>query len=51
MDKHLMDIVAKCDCCGKAFLIDLEGDNKTCDYCLAENEMMKLDEKDKNGKY
>ena len=42
-----MDIVAKCDCCGKAFLIDLEGDNKTCDYCLAENEMMKLDEKDK----
>ena len=41
MDKDLMDMVAKCDCCGKQFLVDLEGDDKTCDYCLAEQEIIK----------
>ena len=36
-----MDMVAKCNCCGRPFLVDLEGDDKTCDYCLAEQEIIK----------
>ena len=47
MDKDLMDMVAKCNCCGRPFLVDLEGDDKTCDYCLAEQEIIK--EEDKHG--
>ena len=46
MTKDIIDAIAKCDCCGKAYLIDLEGDDKTCDYCLAENELMQADKKD-----
>ena len=38
MDKDLLNLIAKCDKCGKSFMVDVEGDDKTCDACLLEEE-------------
>ena len=42
MKKSILELVEKCNKCGKAFLVNIEGDLHTCDYCLAEDEMMNL---------
>ena len=39
MKQSFLDRITLCECCRKAFIIDEEGDNDTCDSCLAESEL------------
>ena len=42
--KSLLKHVANCKECGGAFIPQYEGDDKTCDYCIAEAEILREDE-------
>lgn len=41
MTKSILNKIALCDRCKKAFMPFIEGDEKTCDECLAEEEIIK----------
>jgi len=44
--KSLLKHVAKCIQCGGAFIPQYEGDETTCDYCIAETETLAGEQKD-----
>jgi hypothetical protein len=44
--KSLLKHVAKCIQCGTAYIPNYEGDDKTCDYCIAEAEILDEERKD-----
>jgi len=37
--QSLVNKIALCDKCGHAFIMNAEGDDTTCDSCLAEKEL------------
>ncbi len=39
MKQSLINKIALCDHCGHAFTMNIEGDEVTCDSCLAEKEL------------
>ena len=39
MKQSFINRIALCDKCGKAFTIDEEGNESTCDSCIAESEL------------
>jgi hypothetical protein len=39
MKQSILNSIVFCDRCNKAFIPELEGDNKTCDECLSEDEL------------
>ncbi len=39
MKQSLINKIALCDKCGHAFIMEVEGDDQTCDSCLAEKEL------------
>ena len=44
--KSLLKQVANCKECGGAFIPQYEGDETTCDYCIAEAEILDGEQKD-----
>ena len=39
MKQSLINKIALCEICGHAFTMNIEGDDETCDSCLAEKEL------------
>ena len=39
MKNSLVNKIALCDKCGHAFIMNVEGDDETCDGCLADKEL------------
>jgi len=39
LKQSFINRIVICDKCGKAFTINLEGDESTCDGCIAEKEL------------
>jgi hypothetical protein len=39
MKQSLINKIALCNKCKSAFIINIEGDEDTCDGCIAENEI------------
>ena len=46
--KSLLKHVAKCIQCGTAYIPNYEGDDKSCDYCIAEAEILREEEEHKD---
>lgn len=39
MKQSFINRITLCDKCNTAFIINVEGDENTCDLCLADNEL------------
>lgn len=39
MKQSFINRIALCEKCGKAFTMNIEGDDDTCDSCIAEGEL------------
>jgi len=39
MKQSFINKIALCEKCNHAFIIDVEGDQETCDSCIAESEL------------
>lgn len=39
MKQSLINKIALCNKCGHAFIMNVEGDDETCDSCLADKEL------------
>jgi hypothetical protein len=39
MKKSFINRITLCDKCNSAFIINVEGDESTCDLCLADSEL------------
>ena len=44
MANDLMSRLHKCKDCGAMYIVNFEGDDTTCDHCLAENDLFYPDE-------
>lgn len=44
MKESLLNRLTKCNVCGAMYILNYEGDDTTCDHCLAEQELISEDE-------
>lgn len=44
MKDPVFNRLLKCQTCGAMYIINFEGDDRQCDHCIAEEELMNLDE-------
>lgn len=44
MKDPVFNRLLKCQSCGAMYIINFEGDDRQCDHCIAEEELMNLNE-------